>query len=223
MIRRASHSTGTASFNHTPFDEEEEENQHAAHMSLDRSPSPNRDGGWSSPGLVTSPTGEQSNGRLHGKGKRYIAELNGGVGVGSNVTWESARANSARVNGSVYTSYQQGQNQNQGRGYFSRHLKRVSSGLPAFYQGGRETRYAEKEKLGRGRIPGSLFSGWRHWRLRDWREVPRRLAWMLSRRRKLVAVVMLFVLGIVLMNNKSEHLLLCLSLKLERRALTLLP
>lgn len=173
----------------TPFNEEEE------YMSLDRSPSPRAGGGWSSPGLTTTPPSEPSgaNGRLRGAspGKKY-GELSSG-----HVTWDSAKASSARVN--KYPSYQ-----SQNQGFFARHMRRISSGLPYFAHGGQEDRYAEKEKLNRGRTPGRIDLK----SLKDvgfWKELPRRMGLMLSRRRKYVALILLLILSIVLMNNPSEY------------------
>ena len=176
----------------TPFNEEEE------YMSLDRSPSPRAGGGWSSPGLnATTPP----NGRLRGAspGKKQYGDLGQGSGSSSSsVTWETAKANSARVNG--YPTRFQSQNQ----GFFARHMRRLSSSLPHFAHGGQEDRYAEKEKLGRGRIP----MGKRGWKslmsLEFWRELPRRIWLLLARRRKIVAMVLVLVMMVVLLNNKSE-------------------
>jgi mannan polymerase II complex MNN10 subunit len=64
------------------------------------------------------------------------------------VTWESAKAKSAGVNG--YPSFS-----TQGNGFFNRHMRRISNSLPRFNLGADKS-YAEKEKLGRGR-----------WMLRD--------------------------------------------------------
>lgn len=151
-------------------------------MSLDRSPSPHRDGGWSSPGLNTPY--EDSNGRARSPGKRY-GDLNGGGGPG--VTWASAKANSARVNG--YPSYQ-----SQNQGFFARHYRKMSEGLPSFAHGGQEDRYAEKEKLGRGRSGGMSF-----------RELPRRVGLLLSRRRKHVALFMVLLFAVLLWFQKRMY------------------
>ncbi|KAK1064584.1 alpha-1,6-mannosyltransferase [Friedmanniomyces endolithicus] len=162
-------------------------------MSLDRSPSPHRSGGWSSPGL-TSPF-EETNGHSRSQnpspGKRNgYGQLNGGAQPG--VTWGSAKAKSARVNG--YPSYQP-----QNQGFFGRHYRRLSESLPHFAHGGQEDRYAEKEKLGRGRSGG--WSGSSNSKMK-WRELPRRVGLLISRRRKGVALVLLFLLGLMIWFQK---------------------
>ena len=181
--------TQSAAFGTTPFNEEDEDRNH---MSLDRSPSPRPEGGWSSPGLTTTPPRESSHTRSRGPSphKRY-GELNGG----SNVTWDSAKAGSARVNG--YPRYE-----SRNQGFFGRSMRRLSTSLPYFSHGGQEDRFAEKEKLGRGRIPGRLD-------LKDlefWKELPRRIGLLIARRRKYVAILLLFILGIVVFNNSGECL-----------------
>ena len=68
--------------------------------------------------------------------------MNGGPST-NGVTWASAKARSEEVNG--YPSFSTRNN-----GFFSRHARKISSSLPRFNLGTRQT-YAEKEKLGRGR------------------------------------------------------------------------
>jgi len=68
--------------------------------------------------------------------------MNGGP-ITDGVTWASAKARSEEVNG--YPSFSTRNN-----GFFSRHARKISSSLPRFNLGNRQT-YAEKEKLGRGR------------------------------------------------------------------------
>lgn len=178
-----SHSFGTSPFN-------EEDEYQKDHMSLDRPPSPLPGGGWSSPGLATTPPIENHIARSRSPGQKNYGKLNGG-----RVTWDGAKANSARVNG--YPSYQ-----SQNQGFFARHMRRISSGLPRFAHGGEEDRYAEKEKLGRGRI-WTQSPVW-HWTLQDWKELPRRISLLISRRRKQVGVLLFFILCVVLFNNPSE-------------------
>lgn len=101
-------------------------------MSLSRSPSPVPGGGWSSPGLNINTSGRSS------PAKSSFAGPNGGT-----VTWESARLKSQGVAG--YPSFS-----TQNQGFFTRHMRRISSSLPSFNMATDE-RYAEKEKLGRGR------------------------------------------------------------------------
>lgn len=110
-------------------------------MSLSRSPSPRRGGGWASPGLTApfdtiggTSTPRKSYGELHVDG-----------GVGNSVTWATAKARSEEING--YPSFSPRKS-----GWFSRHARKISSSLPSF-TGRRD--FAEKEKLGRGRwFPG---------------------------------------------------------------------
>lgn len=149
-------------------------------MSLDHSPSPHQSGGWSSPGLTT-PYEETNGSRSRGPSpsKRY-GDLNGGQDSG--VTWANAKANSARVNG--YPTYQ-----SQNQGFFARHMRRMSQNLPYFQHGGQEDRYAEKEKLGRGRAGGG--GG-----IPPLQELPRRVGLMLSRRRKWAALLIVSLLAI---------------------------
>ena len=162
----------------TPFDEEEEEQKH---MSLDRSPSPQRDGGWSSPGL-TVPMDE-----LNGSRPRY-GDVNGGAGV----TWASAKANSARVNG--YPSYR-----SQNQGFFDRHMRKISSSLPNlpyFSNYWQEDRYAEKEKLGRGR-PALDPS--------QWKDLPKHFGLLMSRRRKYLTLGALLGMLLIWLWSDCEH------------------
>ncbi|WPH00078.1 glycosyltransferase family 34 protein [Acrodontium crateriforme] len=141
-------------------------------MSLDRSPSPQRSGGWSSPGLTTPYDNGTSVSRSRGPSpsKRYGDLGNGGV------TWASAKQSSARVNG--YPSYQ-----SRNQGFFSRHMRTLSQSLPIFSHGGQDERFAEKEKLGRGRT--GRFS---------LMELPRRIGLLLSRRRRFTALLLGFLL-----------------------------
>ena len=147
-------------------------------MSLSRSPSPNRGGGWSTPGLTTPY--DSVNGRSSPR-KAYAAEfpLNAnGSASSSNVTWASAKVRSQEING--YPSFSTRNN-----GFFSRQARKLSRSLPSFSIGGR--RYAEKEKLGRGRQSGSRF-----------RRLAAHLGRMLWRMRLRLLVVIAFILSIVL-------------------------
>lgn len=111
-------------------------------MSLSRSPSPRRGGGWASPGLTTpydSISGQSSP-------RPGYAEFPFGGGANhNNVTWASAKARSEEVNG--YPSFS-----TQNNGFLSRHARQISRRLSSFNLRGRRD-YAEKEKLGRGRRP----------------------------------------------------------------------
>lgn len=100
-------------------------------MSLSRSPSPVPGGGWSSPGLNINTSGRSSP-------ARGLSGTNG-----SPIIWEGSRM---RTNGgSGYPSFS-----TQNQGFFTRHMRRLSSSLPRFNSNSRFP-YAEKEKLGRGR------------------------------------------------------------------------
>lgn len=110
-------------------------------MSLSRSPSPRRGGGWASPGLTTpfDTIGGTSTPR-----KGY-GEMQADGGMGNSVTWATAKARSEEING--YPSFSPRKS-----GWFSQHARRISNNLPSF-TGRRD--FAEKEKLGRGRwYPG---------------------------------------------------------------------
>ena len=126
------------------------------HMSLSRSPSPNKGGGWSSPGLTTP--FDNVSGRSTPR-KSY--PMNGTIG-GGDVSWATAKSRSDQVNG--YPSFSTRNN-----GFFSRHARQISRSLPSFVKG------AEKEKLGRGRWYANSgtrtgrtlrFLGHHIWRLR---------------------------------------------------------
>lgn len=164
---------------HAFIEEEDRGGRRRGHMSLDRSPSPQAAGGWSSPGL-TLPY-EETNGRSRSPGRRYGA-LNGGV------TWATAKAGSDRVSRG-YPRYQ-----SQNEGFFSRHYRRISEGLPYFAHGGQEDRLVEKERLGRGRSWGNFSVA----------ELPRRLGLLLSRRRKYVALAVMLLFALLLWFQKRE-------------------
>lgn len=84
-------------------------------------------------------------------------------GSASGVTWASAQARSAEVRGYPGLA-------SQGGGWFGSHVRRMSSNLanlPMF----RQSSWAEKEKLGRGRYPSQLQNAAKSflrilWRLR---------------------------------------------------------
>ncbi|KAI9894198.1 MAG: alpha-1,6-mannosyltransferase [Vezdaea aestivalis] len=104
-------------------------------MSLSRSPSPQRGGGWASPGL----TDNISSGRS--SPVRAYTNVNGGA---NNVAWASAKARSAQVNGHQGFS-------TKNAGWFGRHARSISSSLPRFGSGGGRKSYGDREKLNRGR------------------------------------------------------------------------
>ncbi|KAK3336031.1 galactosyl transferase GMA12/MNN10 family-domain-containing protein [Cercophora scortea] len=99
-------------------------------MSLSRSPSPvPGSGGWSSPGLNIPSSGRSS------PTKHYSGSN------GTPVMWESARLKATGAPG--YPSFS-----TQNHGFFTRHMRRISSSLPRFNV---DPQSAEREKLGRGR------------------------------------------------------------------------
>ncbi|KAG5937734.1 hypothetical protein E4U60_001746 [Claviceps pazoutovae] len=100
-------------------------------MSLSRSPSPVPGGGWSSPGLNissgrTSPANTPSS---------------------NSASWESARMRHLGPNG--YPSFS-----THNQGFFTRHMRRLSSSLPRFSSNSSDQRPGDKQKVDRGRWPG---------------------------------------------------------------------
>lgn len=157
----------------------------SAEMSLSRSPSPNRGGGWSSPGLTTpydTVSGRSSPRRAYAGEYPYNTN---GVPKGSNVTWASAKVKSEEVNG--YPSFSTKNN-----GFFSRHARKLSMSLPSFNLGGQ--RYAEKEKLGRGRHNGGKI-----------RRLATHFGRLLWRMRLRLLVVIMCILSIVLFYVTREY------------------
>ncbi|EEQ85381.2 mannan polymerase II complex MNN10 subunit [Blastomyces dermatitidis ER-3] len=132
-------------------------------MSLSRSPSPRRGGGWSSPGLtigagssrgssprrgfndIANSSTSSGNGAFYPNGSPIAGS---GPGNGA-VTWASAKAKSDRIVG--YPSFSTRNN-----GFFSRQRRKISASLPRFRVNSMLD-YSEKEKLGRGRwLPRGL-------------------------------------------------------------------
>ncbi|KAJ1331355.1 mannan polymerase II complex MNN10 subunit [Microdochium nivale] len=109
-------------------------------MTLSRSPSPapGGGGGWASPGLMSS------------SGRSSPTKQTLGGPNGNNVTWESARMKAQGV--SNYPSFS-----TQNQGFFTRHMRRISSSLPSFHAQ-EDDKYADKEKLGRGRWNGPVLA-----------------------------------------------------------------
>ena len=100
-------------------------------MSLSRSPSPVPGGGWASPGLNTH------------SGRTSPSHASGNAGG-----WESVKARNLGAHGNGYPSFS-----TQNQGFFTRHMRRISSSLPRFNNQADE-RDAEREKKGRRRWPG---------------------------------------------------------------------
>lgn len=132
-------------------------------MSLSRSPSPQRAGGWSSPGL-------SSNFATHSRATTPVKSYS--VNGSHNVTWASAQAKSAQINGYPASA------KDRGLTFFGKHMRNLSASLPFFHRAPQDERFAEKEKLGRGRwqpqgngglsaIPGRFARGLRRVRLRS--------------------------------------------------------
>ena len=135
----------------------------AVDMSLSRSPSPQRGGGWSSPGLTTpydSMSGRSTPRRTY---REFPFNVNGGPDH-RDVTWASAKAKSEEVNGGVHKSA------TKNNSFLARSVRNVSGRLPSFFKVGNT--YAEKEKMQRGRLHrGRIKSycvhlGGLFWRLR---------------------------------------------------------
>lgn len=138
-------------------------------MSLSRSPSPQPGGGWSTPGLTTV------QGSTMARRPSPLPSANGEVNP---VTWASASARSAEVRG--YQAFS-----SSGQSWFGRHARKVSTNLanlPMF----RQTSWAEKEKLGRGRYPMQLEN------------TARILGRFLWRMRLRIAVILIIILAPIL-------------------------
>lgn len=135
-------------------------------MSLSRSPSPQRSGGWSSPGLTTP---YNSNSRRSSPIRSYAN------GSANNVTWATAQARSDQVRS--FSPKNQG---------FSRHFKNLSAKLPHF----NSRDYSDKEKLGRGRwSPSSAGS-----RFHNILAFVGRVIWRVKLRVAPVLAVLLFII-----------------------------
>jgi mannan polymerase II complex MNN10 subunit len=73
-------------------------------------------------------------------------------------------------------------------------MRNLSESLPYFAHGGQEDRHAEKEKTSRG------------WQSNgSWADVPRRVAFLLSRRRKYAAILVLAIFAILLWFSKRKN------------------
>lgn len=110
-------------------------------MSLSRSPSPDADGGWSSPGLMAPKSLSRRSSATPSQ------SANGAVG---HVTWASAQTRSADVK--QFPSFT-GRKQS----FVGRTLEKLKSSLP---HGASSRNFAQKEKLGRGRWQTRKGSAW---------------------------------------------------------------
>lgn len=98
-------------------------------MSLSRSSSPAPGGGWASPGLTMSASGQTSTAPS--------------LATSKPIQWDSS-ARSGGSGGPTFTTKNQG--------FFTRHMRRISNTLPTFsVPAASHSTYAEKEKLNRGR------------------------------------------------------------------------
>lgn len=104
-------------------------------MSLSRSPSPRRGGGWSTPGL----TDESGHGTPR---RRDYGDLNGSTS--NDNAWAAAKAKSSQVrNTPSFTT--------RNEGFFSRQKRKISATLPRFNSFNSNQKDWNAEKLGRGR------------------------------------------------------------------------
>ena len=106
-------------------------------MSLDRSPSPQTGGGWSSPGLTT---GNNTRNGKRTPSPRAQFDFNA-----HEATWVTAQARSGEVKGF--------QPRTRAAPWIPYGLRNLSLPLPRFDTKLGGTRYADKEKLNRGRLP----------------------------------------------------------------------
>lgn len=177
-------------------------------MSLDRSPSPSPRGGWSSPGLTTpfsSSDTMTSHSRSHTSSpagaRKHYGDLHSGANGNGGLSWATAKAKSARVNGYV-PSFDSHEGGSGGQGFFAKHARRLSEALPMWSHGGQEDRFAEKEKLGRGRSSGR--AGWFGGSGGGWKDLPRRIARMVGRRRRYVGLALIAILAVLVWFQKRK-------------------
>jgi mannan polymerase II complex MNN10 subunit len=149
-------------------------------MSLSRSPSPQRSGGWSSPGLTTP---YNSNSRRSSPIRSYAN------GSANNVTWATAQARSDQVRS--FSPRNQG---------FSRHFQGLSSRLPHF----NSRDYSDKEKLGRGRWSSSAAAS----RLQNVLAFLGRVIWRMRLRFAAVLAFLLLIMLFYATRGYSDTMLL---------------
>ena len=173
--------TATTSVVHSSSDAQE--------MSLSRSPSPQRGGGWASPGL---------NHNFNSQSRSSTPVASYSVNGSHSVTWASAQAKSAQVKG--YPAYQE-----RSLGFFGKHMRKISSSLPFFHQAPKDDRFTEKEKLGRGRWqPPSGGSRWSN--------VTGRIGRLVWRMRLRLAIVLGLILTVVCFYATRTYPFSCLTL-----------
>lgn len=113
-------------------------------MSLSRSPSPHRGGGWSSPGLTPG------SGASTPRGYSPASLPPGGI------SWAAAKAKSDEVR--KYPSFS-----TRNSGFFSRQKHKISARLPRFQGHASLHGYVDKDIFGRGGLHPSSAGGWRPW------------------------------------------------------------
>lgn len=144
------------------------------HMSLSRSPSPNREGGWSTPGLSIPHGGSSAR-----KPSPIRGSTNGNPG---NVKWTAAQSRSDKS--STFAPITKG---------ISHHFRKVSARLPIFSS----RDYSEKEKLGRGRWSAASTSSLKP---KDFLAFVGRLVWKL---RLFITLTTIFILVIVFLVKRK--------------------
>ena len=141
-------------------------------MSLDRSPSPNPDGGWSSPGLSPGLSAPRSGKRTPSPRAHFDVNAR-------EANWATAKARSENVKGFAPKN----------QSWIPRRLRNLSlASLPRFDIRGGQRDYSDKEKLNRGRHPSN-----NHERVQMLLAVLRRAAWRLRAQLMILLGVLLFI------------------------------
>ena len=97
-------------------------------MSLSRSPSPNEDGGWSSPGLTV----QYADTSGHSSPANALHETNGNA-------WVGTRKKATAANG--YPAFA-----TQNNGFFKKHIRNISHSLPSFKVTSEEDKFEKKPR-----------------------------------------------------------------------------
>ncbi len=151
-------------------------------MSLSRSPSPQRGGGWSTPGLTDASDYDTPRRRDHG-------DMNGSAP--NDLDWAAAKARSQRVrNTPSFTT--------RNEGFFSRQKRKISATLPRFNNFNSDQKDWKAEKLGRGR--------WRPAGDGTWSRL-RTLVGNILRKFKILVVTMLVIALTTVLWSKSSRCL----------------
>lgn len=148
-------------------------------MSLSRSPSPRRGGGWSTPGL-----GDDSD---HGTPRRRdYGNLNGSTP--NDTAWAAAKAKSTQIqNTPSFTT--------RNEGFFSRQKRKISATLPRFNSFNSNRKDWNAEKLGRGR--------WRPAGSGKWSSLKTLVGNILRKFKVLIVMIIFMILGTVLWSKSS--------------------